>query len=180
MGYRVGGRPSDGQCRAGDAEHPRRTAIPGGRRRPHPRARPVTSSTSATAARSSRSRTSSISTSRAGTWPCSLPARSQQAGSARAAQAGCTVIDTAPLFRMDPDVPLIVPEVNADAISGYVKKNIIANPELLHRAARGGKRSATTRRRSWPWWRPISRFQGRQGRAWTNCSSSPATSSSAI
>jgi aspartate-semialdehyde dehydrogenase len=46
----------------------------------------------------------------------------------RAAQAGCTVIDNSSLFRMDPDVPLIVPEVNADAISGYVKKNIIANP----------------------------------------------------
>ena len=46
----------------------------------------------------------------------------------RAAQAGCTVIDNSSLFRMDPDVPLIVPEVNADAISGYTRKNIIANP----------------------------------------------------
>lgn len=46
----------------------------------------------------------------------------------RAAQAGCTVIDNSSLFRMDPDVPLIVPEVNAEAISGYSKKNIIANP----------------------------------------------------
>jgi aspartate-semialdehyde dehydrogenase len=46
----------------------------------------------------------------------------------RAAQAGCTVIDNSSLFRMDPDVPLIVPEVNAEAISGYRKKNIIANP----------------------------------------------------
>src|SRR3954451_18463213 len=45
-----------------------------------------------------------------------------------AAQAGCTVIDNSSLFRMDPDVPLIVPEVNADAIAGYRKKNIIANP----------------------------------------------------
>ena len=45
-----------------------------------------------------------------------------------AAAAGCTVIDNSSLFRMDTDVPLIVPEVNADAISGYVKKNIIANP----------------------------------------------------
>jgi len=44
------------------------------------------------------------------------------------AAAGCTVIDNSSFFRMDPDVPLIVPEVNADAISGYVKKNIIANP----------------------------------------------------
>ncbi len=46
----------------------------------------------------------------------------------RAAQAGCTVIDNSSLFRMDPDVPLIVPEVNAEAISGYTRKNIIANP----------------------------------------------------
>jgi aspartate-semialdehyde dehydrogenase len=46
----------------------------------------------------------------------------------RAAQAGCTVIDNSSLYRMDPDVPLIVPEVNAEAIAGYRKKNIIANP----------------------------------------------------
>src|SRR6476659_8880354 len=46
----------------------------------------------------------------------------------KAAQAGCTVIDNSSLFRMDPDVPLIVPEVNAEAIGGYRKKNIIANP----------------------------------------------------
>ena len=46
----------------------------------------------------------------------------------KAAAAGCTVIDNSSLFRMDPDVPLIVPEVNSDAIAGYVKKNIIANP----------------------------------------------------
>src|ERR1700754_2378854 len=46
----------------------------------------------------------------------------------RAAGAGCTVIDNSSLYRMDPDVPLIVPEVNPDAIEGYTKKNIIANP----------------------------------------------------
>ncbi|MBT5919062.1 MAG: aspartate-semialdehyde dehydrogenase, partial [Alphaproteobacteria bacterium] len=46
----------------------------------------------------------------------------------RAAKAGCVVIDNTSHFRMDPDVPLIVPEVNADAISGFNKKNIIANP----------------------------------------------------
>jgi aspartate-semialdehyde dehydrogenase len=45
-----------------------------------------------------------------------------------AAAAGCTVIDNSSYFRMDPDVPLIVPEVNAGAIAGYTKKNIIANP----------------------------------------------------
>jgi aspartate-semialdehyde dehydrogenase len=46
----------------------------------------------------------------------------------RAAAVGCTVIDNSSLYRMDPDVPLIVPEVNAHAIDGYRKKNIIANP----------------------------------------------------
>ena len=46
----------------------------------------------------------------------------------KAAQAGCTVIDNSSLYRMDPDVPLIVPEVNSEAIAGYAKKNIIANP----------------------------------------------------
>ncbi len=46
----------------------------------------------------------------------------------RFAQAGCTVIDNSSLYRMDPDVPLIVPEVNPEAIDGYRAKNIIANP----------------------------------------------------
>src|SRR6476659_535242 len=42
--------------------------------------------------------------------------------------AGAVVIDNSSTWRMDPDVPLIVPEVNADAIDGFRKKNIIANP----------------------------------------------------
>ena len=46
----------------------------------------------------------------------------------RAAAAGCVVIDNSSLYRMDPDVPLIVPEVNPDAIDGYKRRNIIANP----------------------------------------------------
>ena len=46
----------------------------------------------------------------------------------KAAEAGCTVIDNSSLYRMDPDVPLIVPEVNPEAIDGYRKRNIIANP----------------------------------------------------
>jgi aspartate-semialdehyde dehydrogenase len=46
----------------------------------------------------------------------------------RFAEAGCTVIDNSSLYRMDPDVPLIVPEVNPEAISLYTRKNIIANP----------------------------------------------------
>jgi aspartate-semialdehyde dehydrogenase len=43
-----------------------------------------------------------------------------------AAQAGCVVIDNSSAFRMDPNVPLIVPEVNPDAVSPH--PNIIANP----------------------------------------------------
>ncbi|MGV6850504.1 MAG: aspartate-semialdehyde dehydrogenase [Marinibacterium sp.] len=46
----------------------------------------------------------------------------------KAAAAGCVVIDNSSLYRYDPDVPLIVPEVNADAITGYARKHIIANP----------------------------------------------------
>ncbi len=46
----------------------------------------------------------------------------------KAAKAGCVVIDNSSLYRYDPQVPLIVPEVNPDAIMGYDKKNIIANP----------------------------------------------------
>ena len=38
------------------------------------------------------------------------------------------MIDNSSLYRMDPDVPLIVPEVNSEALAGYRKKNIIANP----------------------------------------------------
>ncbi len=46
----------------------------------------------------------------------------------KAAAAGCVVIDNSSYWRMDPDVPLIVPEVNPEAIEGYKRKNIIANP----------------------------------------------------
>ena len=46
----------------------------------------------------------------------------------KAAKVGCVVIDNSSLYRYDPQVPLIVPEVNPDAIMGYSKKNIIANP----------------------------------------------------
>ena len=46
----------------------------------------------------------------------------------RIGQAGAVVIDNSSAWRMHPDVPLIVPEVNPDAIAGFAKKNIIANP----------------------------------------------------
>ncbi|NCC68947.1 MAG: aspartate-semialdehyde dehydrogenase, partial [Clostridia bacterium] len=44
------------------------------------------------------------------------------------ANSGAVVIDNSSTWRMDPDVPLVVPEVNAHAISQYTKKGIIANP----------------------------------------------------
>jgi aspartate-semialdehyde dehydrogenase len=46
----------------------------------------------------------------------------------RAARAGCVVIDNSSLYRYDPEIPLIVPEVNPDAIEGYRNRMIIANP----------------------------------------------------
>ena len=46
----------------------------------------------------------------------------------KAAAAGCVVIDNTSQFRMDPDVPLVVPEVNPEAIAKHTKRNIIANP----------------------------------------------------
>jgi aspartate-semialdehyde dehydrogenase len=51
-----------------------------------------------------------------------------KAWSPKIGAAGCVVIDNSSAFRMHPDVPLIVPEVNAHAIGGYTKMNIIANP----------------------------------------------------
>jgi aspartate-semialdehyde dehydrogenase len=64
-------------------------------------------------------------------WDMALFAAGSEVSKAyahKAAQAGCTVIDNSSLYRMDPDVPLIVPEVNPEAIAGYARKNIIANP----------------------------------------------------
>jgi aspartate-semialdehyde dehydrogenase len=46
----------------------------------------------------------------------------------KATAAGCVVIDNSSYYRTDPDVPLLVPEVNPDAVHGYAKRNIIANP----------------------------------------------------
>jgi aspartate-semialdehyde dehydrogenase len=64
-------------------------------------------------------------------WDIALFAAGSAASKAyapKAAAAGCTVIDNSSLYRMEPDVPLIVPEVNPDAIDRYKKRNIIANP----------------------------------------------------
>jgi len=77
----------------------------------------------------------------------------------RAAAAGCLVIDNTSQFRMDEDVPLVVPEVNGDALAGYMarndRRNIVANPNCstiqlvvalkpLHDAARIRRVSVAT------------------------------------
>ncbi len=46
----------------------------------------------------------------------------------RAAAAGCVVVDGTAQFRLDPDVPLVVPEVNPQALAGYRRKGIVASP----------------------------------------------------
>lgn len=46
----------------------------------------------------------------------------------RAASAGCVVIDNTSHFRMEPDIPLVVPEVNPHHLKNFAKRNIIANP----------------------------------------------------
>ncbi len=51
-----------------------------------------------------------------------------KAWSPRIGAQGCVVIDNSSAWRYDADVPLVVPEVNADALAGFSKKNIIANP----------------------------------------------------
>lgn len=47
----------------------------------------------------------------------------------RAAAAGCVVVDTSTRFRTDPDVPLVIPEVNPAAIAGYRKRRLLASPD---------------------------------------------------
>ena len=46
----------------------------------------------------------------------------------KAGEAGCVVIDNTSQFRYEPDIPLVVPEVNAHALESYSNRNIIANP----------------------------------------------------
>ena len=66
-----------------------------------------------------------------GGWDIALFAISSEATKKYApiaAKSGCVVIDNSSHYRYDPRVPLIVPEVNSDAIFDYIKMNIIANP----------------------------------------------------
>ncbi|ALP52568.1 aspartate-semialdehyde dehydrogenase [Candidatus Tenderia electrophaga] len=47
---------------------------------------------------------------------------------AKATAAGCVVIDDSPCFRLEDEVPLVVPEVNPEALAGYAKQKLVANP----------------------------------------------------
>ncbi len=99
--------------------------------------------------------------------------------SPRAGAAGCVVIDNTSHFRMDPDVPLVVPEVNPQAIAGYTKKRHHRQPQLLDHPDGGGFEAAA---------RSV-QDQARRGldlsvgvgraarRPWTSCSIRPAPSS---
>ena len=62
--------------------------------------------------------------------------------SPKIAAQGAVVIDNSSAWRMDPDVPLIVPEVNADAISGLHQEEYYCQSQLLDRAARGRPQAA--------------------------------------
>ena len=91
--------------------------------------------------------------------------------------AGAVVIDNSSAWRMDPDVPLIVPEVTADAVTGFTKKNIIANPNCstaqLVVALKPLHDQAPS---SASWSRLISRCRAPARTPWTNCSRRPRPS----
>ena len=83
----------------------------------------------------------------------------------RAAKAGCVVIDNSSLYRYDSDVPLVVPEVNPDAIKLATKKNIVANPNCSTAPGSSGLS-----------YRRISPSPVPGKRAWTSCGTRPSRS----
>ena len=100
--------------------------------------------------------------------------------SPKIAAAGRVVIDNSSAWRMDRDVPLVVPEVNADALQA-LKKGIIANPNCSTAQLVVALKPLHDRRASSAWWsRPINRFRAPARTRWTNCSARPARCSSPI
>ena len=96
----------------------------------------------------------------------------------RIAAQGCVVIDNSSCWRYDPDVPLIVPEVNADAVAGFTKKNIIANPNCSTAQLVVALKPLHDSPRSSAWSsRPINRSPAPARRRWTNCGTRPRASS---
>ncbi len=92
-------------------------------------------------------------------------------------RAGPMVIDNSSAWRMDPDVPLIVPEVNPDAIETGAQEEHHRQPQLLDRPAGRGAEAAARRGadQARGWSRPISRFPGPARRAWTSSGTRPRT-----
>ena len=91
--------------------------------------------------------------------------------SPKIAAAGAVVIDNSSAWRYDADVPLIVPEVNADAVTGFRKRGIIANPNCSTASLWSrSSRCTTAPRSSGSLSPPISRFRAPARRRWTNCS----------
>ena len=95
----------------------------------------------------------------------------------RAASAGCIVIDNSSLYRYDPQIPLIVPEVNADQIFMYKNKNIIANPNCSTAQMVVALKPLTTAPASSAWWcRPTSPSRVPARKALTSCGARPRAS----
>lgn len=87
-----------------------------------------------------------------------------------AAKAGCVVIDNTSHFRMDPDVPLVVPEVNPNALK-QIKRNIIANPNCSTiQMVVALKPCMICSLSSGLWCPPIRRFLAQVRMAWMSCS----------
>ena len=99
--------------------------------------------------------------------------------SPRIAAKGCVVIDNSSTWRYDRDVPLIVPEVNADAVAGYSRRNIIANPNCSTAQLVVALSRCTTAPPSSAWWSPpISPSPAPARMPWTSCGPGPRTSMS--
>ena len=121
-------------------------------------------------------RTSTRSTSRAWTSRCSRPApRSRRCTRRAPPRPACVVIDNTSQFRMDPDVPLVVPEVNPQAIAAIPQARHHRQSQLLDHPDGGGAEAAArcSRASSAWWWRPISRCRAPARRRWTSCSPRP-------
>ena len=98
--------------------------------------------------------------------------------SPKIAAAGAVVIDNSSCWRYDSDIPLIVPEVNADAVAGFRKRGIIANPNCSTAQLVVALKPLHDRQRSSASWSPpISRSPAPAKTPWTNCSRRPSRSS---
>ncbi|MCK7509192.1 MAG: hypothetical protein MZV70_37555 [Desulfobacterales bacterium] len=107
---------------------------------------------------------------------CSRPAAAP-ANSSRpiAAKDGCVVIDNSSAWRMDPQVPLVVPEVNPHAVAQYTQKGIIANPNCstIQMVVALEPDPPRTSASGASWCPPTSRFPAPARKPSTSCSTRP-------